>query len=47
MKSVVSIEIEHHPGVPTVENLQQVLDALLPTMYAVRDFKITVEKDLD
>lgn len=46
MKSVIVIEIEHHPGVPTVDNLVKVLDVLLTDGYAVRGHTITTEKDV-
>lgn len=47
MKSRITIDVEHHPGVPTVEDLTKILDTLLPTMYALRAHTITVERDLD
>lgn len=47
MKSTITIEVEHHPGVATVENLVAVLDLLLSTGYAVRGYTITTDKDTD
>ena len=42
MKSQIVIDIEHHPGVGTPERVKSILDTLLSTEYAVRDFNITV-----
>lgn len=43
MKSRLVIDIEHHPAVDSVAKLAKWLDAIVPDLYAVRDYQISQE----
>jgi hypothetical protein len=44
MKKRLVVEIDIHPGVDTVEKLAKWLDTMVPDLYAVRGYNISLEE---